>query len=449
MITFSAERSLGSLRRSSHPYAPVVKRRYVHQWVRYHGAMQREREHLFRWLRGEHHAEVQAKLQRLLTSAYDTVPWHHQRMREAGLVRGDLSDARALQALPVMGRADVQQHFLELVSEGGRAWERRDFFRGRTSGSTGEPLQFLADGFSFLWFWTFIDLVAKYHDVSLNIRPLHLDMVQLCALGHSPEYGSLLPLFHGARFEKRHIKSLASKRDIERAQPRVFTGDPDSLSFLFDLNVKPRLVLSSAFAWPSGKREALAAHLECPVVDYYSAQEVGPMAISCKAGQGMHVLDAACVVQTTASREVLVTNLRNVHFPLLRYAVGDMVTPTDKRCPCGLHAPRLLSLDGRAMVRFLRRDGSCFDPQILNPVMTRMRSLREFRVKELGVGRYEWHVVSQPAGGPTTLEKSLVSEALRHGFGGDIELHVTQGPSLRSPGEKPRPFVAMQVGANA
>lgn len=49
------------------------------------------------------------------------------------------------------------------------------------------------------------------------------------------------------------------------------------------------------------------------------------------------------------SGDVVVTDLYNPGMPLLRYANGDMATPSSRRCSCGRGLPLLERIDGRRL----------------------------------------------------------------------------------------------------
>lgn len=459
MATVAETRALPRL---PHPYRLRVKRRYLHQLLRYWRPLRRERARLCRLMREPLVGEVGP----LLHHAWDHIPFYRRRMREAGLVRADLADPTALQALRPLERWEVQEHRQALIDWTAPRAVRRDVYQGLTSGSTGEPVTYLADGFSYLWFWAFVDFVLRYTGANTRFRPLSMGVTLLCALGHSPAYGSFLPLFHGTFFRKLHVTEPGFREQIERARPQVVTGDPDSLAALLDVRLRPRLVLSSAFAMPPALRQRLATHLGCPVVEYYSAAETGMIGVACQRGYGYHLLTPAVAVEAVevgasadgwadgegvepAIHELLVTNLRNRYFPLIRYRLGDLgaIEPVGPLgCACGLHAPLITELRGRTTDLFTGAEGGRFDPSGLSPVLARL-SIRQFQVIEQSTGRYR---IRYLGGRPLAeSERALITSQLARLCAGggaapdsvSVVFDRLERP-LRERGVKPRPFIA-------
>jgi len=64
----------------------------------------------------------------------------------------------------------------------------------------------------------------------------------------------------------------------------------------------------------------------------------------------------------------VVTGLLNKMMPLVRYELGDLVVPSDRKCPCGRSLPMLESLEGRWRDRYLLPGGGTRTPrELLEP----------------------------------------------------------------------------------
>lgn len=103
--------------------------------------------------------------------------------------------------------------------------------------------------------------------------------------------------------------------------------------------------------------------LGVPLVDEYSAQEVGTIALQCPDGPGYHVVSECVRVEVLddggracapgETGRVVVTPLHNLAMPLLRYDIGDFAEVGDA-CPCGRGLPVLNRIAGRSrnMLRY-------------------------------------------------------------------------------------------------
>jgi phenylacetate-CoA ligase len=111
-----------------------------------------------------------------------------------------------------------------------------------------------------------------------------------------------------------------------------------------------------------GLREKLSAAFGCPVLDLYSLNEAGPVAVFVPSLDGhvllqprlfVEILDPAGRPVPAGKRgEVTLTGGFNFCLPLLRYRTGDFASLDFVR-----GEPVLRGLEGRAFVRFRRPDG--------------------------------------------------------------------------------------------
>jgi hypothetical protein len=444
----------------AHPFAPGIRVRPFAQWARHGPQLNAWRCALLGLLSAAGGARALRAAESLRTlrwaRAYDSVPYWQARFRSAGLARHLVGPPSAGALLP-LERADVRAHRDALMPHLPRAVAGRfaafgDVYEGVTSGSTGEPLRFRLSAAAYLSFFPVVDLVLAWYG-QRTPRP-GAGYVLLDALGHSPEYETWLPLFHGLRFSKITVGRTRWRERLRAAAPAVLTGDPDALSALLSVDVRPRVVLSSAFALPERLHAALVTHLRCPVVEYYSAAELGPLALRCPAGAGWHVLtpyasfstedgpaDAAGADPEAPSR-LFVDDLRNEALFLLRYAVGDrgVVDPRVSPCACGLHTPRLSRFDGRAGVTFGGHGGMPrWDPTRLAPTLGRL-PLDEYQLIETGPARVR--LVHRGPGVLDERARADLGARLRAVAGAEVRFDFDPRTTpWRSPGEKPRPFV--------
>ena len=93
-----------------------------------------------------------------------------------------------------------------------------------------------------------------------------------------------------------------------------------------------------------------------PLQDSYSADETATMALSCPAGDGLHVQEECVRLELLADDgrpcapgevgRVVVSTLHNFAMPLLRYAIGDHAE-AGERCGCGRGLARIRRIAGR------------------------------------------------------------------------------------------------------
>ena len=103
-------------------------------------------------------------------------------------------------------------------------------------------------------------------------------------------------------------------------------------------------------------RIALREFFGVPVVNMYSSQEVGYIALQCPAHDHYHVQSESLLVEVLDDAgepcsagqvgRVVITSLHNFGMPLIRYELGDYAE-VGGRCPCGRGLPVLTRILGR------------------------------------------------------------------------------------------------------
>ncbi|MEA1072933.1 AMP-binding protein [Sphingomonas sp. LY160] len=152
---------------------------------------------------------------------------------------------------------------------------------------------------------------------------------------------------------------------IDALAPEFIAGDPLSFEVLLDLGVtsRPKALLSVSMMLSDGLRSALEEWFGCPVLDLYSMNEVGPIAVFDPA-LGAHVLlqdrlwvevidEHGRALPDGERGELTVTGGFNFCLPLLRYRTGDqgaLATVRGERV--------IIDLVGRRPVRFRDATGA-------------------------------------------------------------------------------------------
>jgi phenylacetate-CoA ligase len=206
-------------------------------------------------------------------------------------------------------------------------------------------------------------------------------------------------------------------RYLDALSPEVITGDPLSFSelLLLPLTTRPRALLSTSMALHTGLRQRLEERFACPVLDLYSMNEAGPIAVF-DAQLGGHVLlqhrlhvellDVHGQPVTEGARgEVTLTGGFNFCLPLLRYRTGDHAALRF----VGKEAV-LVELQGRPPVRFRTATGSWLN----NLEVT--HALQGFALSQFALHQNADGALRLRCAGPAAAQESIV-RALETIFG--------------------------------
>lgn len=306
----------------------------------------------------------QDRLESLLAHARRKVPYYRDREELDG--SSPRSNWEPLSGVPLLTKDLVRSNaHMRLFSE--------DFDPAfvqaiRTSGSTGEPFVTYADayqlGFRFASTlrahrWTGWDFgepqVRLWHQrIGMSRSQARKERLDARLLNRS-----FVPAFE---FDERALRDLVAHLNGRR--PVLIDGYAESLNFLatyldlgVELDFKPTAVMSSAQTLTAQTRANIERALDTVVFDKYGAREFSGIAYQCGHDNRFHVMDESYVVEILVDGrpaepgevgEVVITDLNNYTFPLIRYRIGDLAMQAEQSpCECGRQLSSLGRIEGR------------------------------------------------------------------------------------------------------
>ncbi|WP_053384668.1 phenylacetate--CoA ligase family protein [Leucobacter celer] len=280
---------------------------------------------------------------------------------EAGVDPARLEAPEQWQRIPVVERAMVKEHRREFISSEST---RRTARQAKTGGSSGEPLWLQQDARvptlahawrMYRWWgvepWDNLARVGRWGFGAVDTlktavtwwpsRQIYLDA----------------QLFDGTTMRAFH-------RAIVRTRPALIEGYVGAmLEFADFLEAEgltiptPRAIATTAAPLTENARHRLETVYGTPVYDEYRGSEINWMAAECRERSGLHVFaDTRRIeilgpdgqpVPTGTVGDIVVTDLLNRVFPMIRYRVGDRGRFIERECPCGVTLPMIAQPEGR------------------------------------------------------------------------------------------------------
>ncbi len=222
---------------------------------------------------------------------------------------------------------------------------------------------------------------------------------------------------------------------LARLAPAYFLTYPSNLKALLGHGLE---------AWPSlvhvktlGEmvdaelRERCRTQLGVPLIDEYSAQEIGSIAIQCPLQPHYHVQAENAFVEVLKDDggacapgeigRVVVTSLAEYRTPLLRYAIGDYAE-LGAPCACGRGLPVLSRVMGRVRNMIRLPDGRRRWPLPGDGRYAEIAPVRQYQFVQKTLSRFEARLVCERAltAGEERALVVWIRERLGHAF--DIEL---------------------------
>ena len=326
-LTEEGRRMLAFLR--EHPHAPIYRNQSGNQLTAEDLARVRqfERDVLAAdvgWRRGERPAWLDEFVER----CFAEVPFY----RRFGSCPRDFQD------VPTISRADLSRDIARFVPDTAPVDRLINF---RTSGTTGHPLLLASHPVVAASYLAFHKRALRRFGVELCHGRGQVGVVLVGFQRNCFTYVSVTPAMDESGLAKinlhpddwRHPDDRASYLDA--LAPEVYTGDPISFAELakLPLRTRPRALLSTSMTLLPPMRRRLEERFGCCVLDLYSLNEAGPVAVAdpragghvlLQPGLYLEVLDAAGRVLAPGQRgEITLTGGFNFCLPLLRYRTGD------------------------------------------------------------------------------------------------------------------------------
>jgi len=341
--------------------------------------------------------ELQARrLQALVCSCYQHVPYIRQRMDKAGVRPEQIRTAADLAQLPVFTKADFREHRADLRSD--QATRLSQF---TTGGSTGEPLIFdlgrrrvasrvacrqrvarwwgVSVGNREIALWgspievTRQDWIRRARDRMLRTRLLsafemsastitqYLDFFEANGCDQMFGYPSALYLFC--------LQANREKRDLRRCGVKV-------------------VFVTGEVLFPH-QRAFISETLDCPVADGYGGRDSGFIAHECPSG-GMHILSDVVIAEIVdpsgrpiaagEAGQIVITDLFSEEAPFIRYATGDYGVASSRRCACGRALPLLERIEGRSNDLVITPDGRVINSLALVYPLRGIDGIEQYRI---------------------------------------------------------------------
>lgn len=399
-------------------------------------ALQLQFEESERWPLGRMREHQMAQVAMLAEHAFERSAFWHRRLALAGY-RAHADPMSWFDALPSLTRAQAQAAgrtlWAEPVPAGHGAVQV-----GKTSGSTGTPMEFAKTEASML-FWhaiTLRDSLWHGRDMQGKLAAIRVGAQRGKHADWGPAYDAYVA-GEAVTFDAREDTDAQVDWLLEE-RPQYLLTHASNLYALARRFVERDLCLDSLLEvrsfserLPDGLREAVWHAWGVRLTDMYSANEVGYVALQCPEGGGYHIQSEACLVEIVDANDhpcavgeigrVLVTSLHNFAMPLLRYDLGDYAAFAEP-CGCGRTLPMLERIMGRARnVLRLPGGGTAWPGFPLNTI-TRLTAIRQLRMIQHSLLEIEVELVLERSLTPTEEDelREAICVRLRHPF--DVRL---------------------------
>jgi phenylacetate-CoA ligase len=409
------------------------------------------------WYSPEQIATEQARLAyRLYRFALENIPFYRERYGDAGLSADTLQSPNDWRRLPLLRRADVQSNLDRLQC---RPKEHGELSTAATTGSSGSPVIVVGTAVSRILWHALTLRHHLWHERDFSAKMATIRTLQGRSNDRQDNWGgATIDLINTGPMVALDVHASIDEQAewLVREDPDYLLTYPSIAAALLEHMEREGLKLSrlrelSTFGELLEPRvRSLCQRVwGVPLVDGYSSQEVGYIAVQCPGTEHYHVQAESLLVEVIDDQgnwcqpgeigRVIVTTLHNFAMPLIRYEIGDYAEVGD-RCPCGRGLPVLRRIVGRQRNMAVLPDGRviwpCMNEKLLNASGLEVSSpVRQFQIVQTEPDAVELCLVADRHF--QSDEESLLTYVIGDAFGWPMRVQFKYVESIeRGPGGK-------------
>ncbi|SIS42677.1 phenylacetate-CoA ligase [Zobellia uliginosa] len=266
--------------------------------------------------------------------------------------------------LPHLTRSELSENFEDIKADN---ISKADYRKACTSGSTGKPITILHDlrhpetpiRWRILDFWG-IEPWENQAFIYRYKRPLKKRIKN-----HLLWWPTKRIFLAAANFDTQKLNRFIN--DFNRIKPSLLQGYVDVVFefalYLLDNNIKinpPKVVWVTSAPLFEEQRLLMEKAFGAPVCDQYGNTEIMLIAAECPEQNGLHIMEDTVHIEfvdkdnqpvpPNTTGKILLTDLTNHAFPLIRYEIGDEGKYLDYFCKCGRPLRLMDNVRGRQSV---------------------------------------------------------------------------------------------------
>jgi phenylacetate-CoA ligase len=325
--------------------------------------------------RAEVEAYQLARINELLEWAAKRVPYYADAYGKGREIPRRIESLSDLATLPLTSKPEVRAAGEAMLARSIR------LFPGRTSGSTGSPLQLRYDLRQRVWSRATEKLLRLRAGMGLRDRVAVIWGRRLAPrtrtrppfwMVNLPDRELWLSAFHLSPSTARHYLERISQFGavaLETYPTVAYVLALQARRLNFPLRL--RTVMTTTETLFQFQREVIEETFQAEVYDYYGCAERVVFAMECGRHDGLHLVEGFGYVEPTPARDgdvpagIVATGLTNLGMPLFRYRVPDDTHVIEEPCPCGLTSRRLAPVRSKCEDMLVTPDGRFVSPAIL------------------------------------------------------------------------------------
>jgi len=373
------------------------------------------------------------KFKKLIAHAKSNVPYYKEKLNE-------ISGVADIAKIDFLEKEDIRNNVDRLKALN---MDEDRFYSDSTSGSTGDSLHYFRDkkneyrravgyrcdkrpgydiGSKVLYLWGAERDILEKRSLYVKFKDKYVHKIKMLSTYHMTDndidnYIEIYNKFRPAVIIAYptplfHLASYIEKNDIKIRQLKG-------------------IITSSETLFPF-QREKIEKIFNCKIYNRYGCREVGNMASECKAHNGLHINTDRFVFEIVDANgdkcrpgelgEIVLTDLDNYAFPLIRYRIGDLGIMSKQECTCGINLPLLEKVEGRVFDLIVGVNGNVVGGTFWTLLRRKIKGWNKFQLVQEDYSQLKIEVENN-----TEIEsdfKEKVVEAIKEKLGSQMEITV-------------------------
>ena len=341
------------------------------------------------------------RIRKMVKFAY-TVPLYHDKYKKEGIHPDDVRGAKDIKKLPTVSKHDFKEYYPDGIYSS--KINKGKLIEVRTSGTTGKSLSIYVDMFDIVA--GLFGYIRSLREHGINWRKDRLTIIADFA-PHTVETGyihrGIQPRFSSNLFFKNmqwlNTNDPPEKviKEINKFKPDFIGGYVGMLGHLallkekgFGKDINPKVIATTGSPLTDSLKDLMNKSFNARIFQSYGSTESGAIAFQCKNGN-YHIMSDLVyleylkngeIVNTGEAGKLVLTKLYGIGTPIIRYdAINDILSPSDKRCDCGLSGDIIERIYGRDDISLYTPEGKIILPASFGEIFSKV--LYELKTNKL------------------------------------------------------------------
>jgi phenylacetate-CoA ligase len=310
--------------------------------------------------------------------------------------------------LPKITKSDLQVGIDQVLT---KTLNKKNIYFSNTSGSSGHPFYFAKDKNAHARTWAYWE--KRYFDMGLSLK------------SKEARFYGIPKELKGFVIEKIKDIILNRKRfpvfDMSDTQLDLYTATFSKVKFdyiygytnsilifakylkskniiLKDICPSLKLTIVTSEVCSLKDKSTIEKYIGVPVKNEYGSSEVGYMAYECDFNV-WHVCKENIFIEECENGSLLVTDLFNKAFPIIKYEIGDIAKIENKVCQCGIMDTLITKFDGRENDNILLPSGKISPGltfyYISRSILESTGFIKEFVIRQTSLDTFVFEIVTE------------------------------------------------------